>query len=204
MFSRQSLARAAEWCPCGPSYPAGGRYTHFSFRCGECYSLFRNPAGSCYTHFSNPGGGCYTRFRNPMTKTEKHNRRNGMCTMCLNAYVCVHGKGSQVKCIYKTGVLAAQEDRIHTNFFFRTPAGDSYTHFNNPGGGCNTHFRNPTTKTEKHNRGNGICTRSSACFPGILWLEPRNGALAAQESHIAFRLNGCVCRLSTGEHGSRG
>ena len=41
-----------------------------------------------------------------------------MCTMCLNAYVCVHGKGSPVKCIYKTGALAAQEDRIHTNFFF--------------------------------------------------------------------------------------
>ena len=35
----------------------------------------------------------------------------------LNVYVCVHGKGSQVKCIYKTGALAAQEDRIHTNFF---------------------------------------------------------------------------------------
>ena len=36
----------------------------------------------------------------------------------LNVYVCVHGKGSQVKCIYKTGALAAQEDRIHTNSFF--------------------------------------------------------------------------------------
>ena len=35
----------------------------------------------------------------------------------LNVYVCVHGKGSRVKSIYKTGALAAQEDRIHTNFF---------------------------------------------------------------------------------------